>query len=102
MTNNRADLAHKFEVVGRFLEIDGVSELLMKTTDTDKKMTVAAYNGIVIQLMGIGMKADKGLMDELVSMNTGKTIDEVQKITDGEYSAQLRLAMLREVFGFFG
>ena len=75
----------------------------MKTTekDDDKKMSISAYNGIVIQMMGKGIKADKNLMDELVSMNTGKTIEEVQKIPDGEYSAQLRLAMLREVFGFF-
>lgn len=96
--NSRADLAKKFEIVGKFLEIDGVNDLLFKVKEG---INITQYNGIAIQLMGIGMKENKALMDELVSMHTGKEYPEVQEMDDDEYISQLRAAMFQEVLGFF-
>lgn len=96
--NSRVDLAKKFEIVGRFLEMDGVNDLLFKVKEG---INITQYNGIAIQLMGIGMKKDKSLMDELVAMNTDKTIAEVQEMSDDEYTTLLRTAMFQEVLGFF-
>lgn len=95
----RTDLAHKFEIVGRFLEMPGVEPILLKTKD---EITVTQYNGITIELMSLGLKNDKRLMDDLVAMHAETDDEAVQAMTDAEYSKSLRDAMLQEVLGFFG
>lgn len=98
MENKRMDLADKLEIVGRFLEIKGVNDLLFKI---DKNLDISQFNGVTIQLMSIGLKKDKKLMDKLVQMKSEKTEAEVNEMPDSEYTQQLRMAILQEVLGFF-
>lgn len=98
MENKRMDLADKLEIVGRFLEIKGVNDLLFKI---DKNLDISQFNGVTIQLMSIGLKKDKKLMDKLVQMKSEKTEAEVNEMPDSEYTQHLRMAILQEVLGFF-
>lgn len=106
--SNRNELAEKLELVGAMFEIDGMSELLKKfTPETDDKgrqvpINNVKFNSIVIQIESLLMKNNPEAADKIVSMNTGKSVEEVGKIEDAEYARLLRIAITTDVLGFFG
>lgn len=94
----RTELAEKLELVGEMLEIEGMNELFEKF---QKGITTVQYNAIVIQIGARLMKEKPITADKLISMNTGNTLDEIDKLEDGEYGKALRNAITAEVIGFF-
>lgn len=54
--NERADLARKLELIGRFLMVDGLPELVGQYVEG---MTIQKLNGITLQILAKGMAADK-------------------------------------------
>ena len=106
--SNRNELAEKLELVGAMFEIDGMSELLKKfTPETDEKgkpvpINQVKFHSIVIQIESLLMKNNPGAADKIVSMNTGKSTEEVGEIDDAEYARLLKNAIITDVLGFFG
>ena len=103
----RNGLAEKLELVGGMFEIDGMSDLLKKFEpeegeDGKKKMLGAVkFNAIVIQIEGLLMKGNQAVADKLIAMNKEISVDEVQKLSDVDYTNALKTAILTDVLGFF-
>ena len=94
----RTELANKLELVGEMLEIQGMNELF---NEFQEGITTVQYDAIVIQIGALLMKEKPTTADKLISINTGKTLDEVDTLDDGEYGKALRNSITAEVIGFF-
>ena len=99
MENKRTDLAEKMEVIGQVFEIDGMNELLGKF---EKGMSPVKFSAVVIQVSGLLLKTNKGCADKIISMYKEISLEDVQKLDDGEYGNALKNAIITDVMGFFG
>lgn len=98
MTNKRADLAEKLEVIGQVFEIDGMADLLGKF---EKDMNPVKFSAVVIQVAGLLFKANKRLADRIIGMSRGISDKAVQELDDARYATALRDAIVTDVMGFF-
>lgn len=98
MTNKRADLAEKLEIIGQIFEIDGMAELLGKF---EKDMSPVKFSAVMIQVAGLLFKENKNVADKIVGMNRGISDKDVQAMDDGAYATALRDAIATDVMGFF-
>lgn len=99
MENKRATLADKMEIIGRIFEIDGMGSLLSKY---ERDMNNVKFSAVTIQVSGLLLRKDKKLADQVISMSRGISLEDVQKLEDGEYATALRDAFITDVMGFFG
>ena len=97
--NTRVELAEKMEIIGQIFEIDGMSELLNKY---ESGMSPVKFNAVTIQISGLLLKANKALADKVIIACTEVSDKEVQKMSDAEYAAALRNAIIVDIIGFFG
>lgn len=95
---HRAELADKLEVLGEMFENDGMAALMNKF---EAGMSTIRFNAVVIQIEGLLMKTNPGLAGRLICMSSGKTQDDVDKMTDQEFALGLRDAIITDVMGFF-
>lgn len=95
----RDKLAKQLEIISNILENKNIVEQLGKA---DEKMTVAEMNARVIKILSIAVNENKKDADLLVSMNSGKPIEEVLEMTDKQYATILRRALMNDVLNFFG
>lgn len=95
----RDKLAKQLEIISNILENKNIVEQLGKA---DEKMTVAEMNARVIKILSIAVNENKQDADLLVSMNSGKPIEEVVKMPDKQYATILRRALMNDVLNFFG
>lgn len=94
----RNELAEKLELIGRMLEIDGMTELLGKF---QPGMSNVAANAAVIRIESLLMKKDQDLSDKLIAASLNMKPEEIAKMDDAEYANALKIAVTRDALGFF-
>lgn len=96
---DRERLPKQLEVISKILQNENVTDLI----GTFKPgMNTAQMNAIIIGILAEMIKANKEEMDALAELHSGKSREEVEKLTDKEYATILREAIVSEVLGFFG
>ena len=96
---NRDKLPQQLEIISNILNNENIVEIMQKV---EQGMSLAQINAVVIKLMAEAIKNNKEDMDALAVLHSGKTQEEIDALSDKEYSSILRSAIVTDVLGFFG
>lgn len=96
---NRDKLPQQLEIISNILNNEKIADV-MKTVEPG--MSLAQINAVVIKMMAEAIKDNREDMDALAVLHSGKTQEEIDALSDKEYSSILRSAIVTDVLGFFG
>lgn len=95
---NREKLPQQLEIIGNILNNKKIVEIM---STAEEGMTIPQLNVKVLQVLAEAVKSNKDDMDDLAMLNSGKTREEIENLSDKEYAKILRSAIVTDVLGFF-